>query len=498
MAFGAPPGGLPGYAPATAGSFAGGNARTPSVAPGSYPPGQAPAYTPPQQPAQPQPQPQAQANYGSAPAGYGAPPQGYPPPQQAYGQPPPQQQQPYAPTPQPAMQPAGGPAPAKSKKGLLIAAGGIVVVAGATIAIVLATRGGGGPSGGVDSKDELTKQTLAAMAKGDVDGLLALAGPEDLETQVTDCKKRDDGEPDDPKKEREKLREKFTKLATPAKDLKLDLVKVDEKDRETKDKGAKLSERCTMKQTVAFVKLEAQVKVKQADKPAAEQTVSLRAVDLDGRWYLMRPPEIKAGADCDAAAAHAVELGRSKIKSAGMSDSAIGRLEKQMAQHCADDVWPDDAVECLTAATSDEDSDRCIQKLSNSQRDKLMAAMSELIAQEMKNSAPPAPTPTPTPVPVIDAAVGDPLPPEEPSGTSATASASGLPAVCTEYKAQIDKLQSCSKLPPDTRKAMVDSYGIIVKTWNDSKTKTAELGDSLGQACKSGLDAVIELRKLCR
>ena len=92
-------------------------------------------------------------------------------PQAAYAQPP----MPHAP---------GAHAP-KSKQWIFFALGGLVLAAGAVVIIVLAT---GGKKGGMKSANEVFQAALDRAARGDIDGLVALAGGDGGLTDQIECK----------------------------------------------------------------------------------------------------------------------------------------------------------------------------------------------------------------------------------------------------------------------------------------------------------------------
>jgi len=69
----------------------------------------------------------------------------------------------------------------------------------------------------------------------------------------------------------------------------------------------------------------------------------------------------------------------------------------------------------------------------------------------------------------------------------APADKAALPADCNDYKAAIDKLAGCDKLPPETRDQLKKSYDTTSAAWT-SLTPEAKAG--LVTSCKAALDAV--------
>jgi hypothetical protein len=69
----------------------------------------------------------------------------------------------------------------------------------------------------------------------------------------------------------------------------------------------------------------------------------------------------------------------------------------------------------------------------------------------------------------------------------APAAAGDLPAECNEYKASIDKLASCDKMPQQARDALKQAYDQASAGWANLP---AEAKANLATACKAGTDAV--------
>lgn len=72
--------------------------------------------------------------------------------------------------------------------------------------------------------------------------------------------------------------------------------------------------------------------------------------------------------------------------------------------------------------------------------------------------------------------------------------AGDLPAECGEYKAAIEALAKCDKLPQATRDALKQSYDQTSAAW---ATIPAEGKAALGTACKSAADTVKQSAAAC-
>jgi hypothetical protein len=74
------------------------------------------------------------------------------------------------------------------------------------------------------------------------------------------------------------------------------------------------------------------------------------------------------------------------------------------------------------------------------------------------------------------------------------AAAGDLPAECADYKAAIDSLAKCDKLPQATRDALKQSYDQTSAAW---ASVPAEGKAALGTACKAAADAVKQSATAC-
>jgi hypothetical protein len=77
---------------------------------------------------------------------------------------------------------------------------------------------------------------------------------------------------------------------------------------------------------------------------------------------------------------------------------------------------------------------------------------------------------------------------------AAPAAAGDLPAECNDYKAAIEALSKCDKLPQATRDALKQSYDQTSAAW---ASVPAEGRASLGTACKAAADAVKQSAAAC-
>jgi hypothetical protein len=90
-------------------------------------------------------------------------------------------------------------------------------------------------------------------------------------------------------------------------------------------------------------------------------------------------------------------------------------------------------------------------------------------------------------------AAGSDTPPAGSAGSAdPVAGADGLPAECAEYKAQVEKLKTCDKLPPKAKDALIKAFDDASAGWKDMPAG-AKAG--LNTSCKAGTEAVVVAAK---
>jgi hypothetical protein len=104
-----------------------------------------------------------------------------------------------------------------------------------------------------------------------------------------------------------------------------------------------------------------------------------------------------------------------------------------------------------------------------------------------KDEAAPAGTEAPK---TTEPAAADPaaVKPADPAPAAAAAPAGDLPAECSDYKAALEKLAACDKLPAASKDAFKNAWTGIETSLTASTTPEAK--SAVGQACKAGADGV--------
>jgi hypothetical protein len=73
-----------------------------------------------------------------------------------------------------------------------------------------------------------------------------------------------------------------------------------------------------------------------------------------------------------------------------------------------------------------------------------------------------------------------------------------LPAECNDYKAAVEKLASCDKLPQATRDQMKQAFDTASTAWKDVGSLPAEAKKALSDGCKTAADAVTKAAEACK
>src|SRR5262249_3416257 len=117
--------------------------------------------------------------------------------------------------------------------------------------VAVIVSGKGGVKGGLDSREAVVTDTLAAMTRGDADRLIALIAPEN-EYQLVSCDEAGLKGRDPPEMVLGKLREQSTRAIDKARGLQIELVKLVEGKAKTDDKGKELEKGCTLSVTIVL------------------------------------------------------------------------------------------------------------------------------------------------------------------------------------------------------------------------------------------------------
>lgn len=199
------------------------------------------------------------------------------------------------------------------------------------------------------------------------------------------------------------------------------------------------------------------------------------------------------GGDCDSSINSAVDRMIDQQMKEGMKDEKVTPEMKKMAEDmanqmkpkmkaamsksCKDDKWSADMLKCMDDAKTMDEMEKCESKLTPDQKKNMDKAMNDAMGMGGGHEMDEKPT-------------------EAPAGSAAAAApAAGggdLPAECNDYKAAIEKLASCDKMPQQARDALKNAYDQASAGWANLP---AEAKANLATACKAGADAVMQSAK---
>jgi len=87
------------------------------------------------------------------------------------------------------------------------------------------------------------------------------------------------------------------------------------------------------------------------------------------------------------------------------------------------------------------------------------------------------------------------------AGSAAPAAAAGggdIPAECNDYKAAMEKLAACDKMPQASKDALKQGYDAMSQGWANAGSLPPEAKKAMADGCKQGADALMQSGKaLC-
>ena len=89
--------------------------------------------------------------------------------------------------------------------------------------------------------------------------------------------------------------------------------------------------------------------------------------------------------------------------------------------------------------------------------------------------------------------------PDDKGSAAAPAAGGGdIPAECNDYKAAMEKLAACDKMPQASKDALKQGYDAMSKGWANAGSLPPEAKKGMADACKQGADALMQSGKaLC-
>ena len=162
-----------------------------------------------------------------------------------------------------------------------------------------------------------------------------------------------------------------------------------------------------------------------------------------------------------------------------MANQMKPKMKAAMSKSCKDDKWSADALKCMDDAKTMDEMEKCESKLTPDQKKNMDKAMNDAMGMGSMDK--------PSGGDMAGSAAA-------PAGSAAAPAAGGgdLPAECNDYKAAIEKLASCDKMPQQARDALKNAYDQASAGWANLP---AEAKANLATACKAGADAVMQSAK---
>jgi len=157
-----------------------------------------------------------------------------------------------------------------------------------------------------------------------------------------------------------------------------------------------------------------------------------------------------------------------------MTDAMVNKMKSVAVQHCNDDKWDAAVLKCFVDGKVADDIEKCDKGLTKDQKEKfdkdLEAAMAAMMPKDGSGAAP------------AGAAGGD----------------GDLPAECKDYKAAMEKLAACDKLPKESKDALKQGYDAMSQGWAQVGALPPEAKKAMADGCKQGADALVQTGKaLC-
>ncbi len=197
------------------------------------------------------------------------------------------------------------------------------------------------------------------------------------------------------------------------------------------------------------------------------------------------------------AAASLLTVGACKKKGGGGAGEAMakmGEFADDMCK-CKDKACADKVQEGMTKWSTDmaaKGGEKSTEKPSEADMKK-MTEVGQKYAECMTKAMTPAADPAMGSAAAADPATGS-AAAADPAAAGGAAAGGDLPAECGEYKAAIEALAKCDKLPQQTRDALKQSYEQTSTAW---ASIPAEGKAALATACKSAADAVKQSAAAC-
>lgn len=178
--------------------------------------------------------------------------------------------------------------------------------------------------------------------------------------------------------------------------------------------------------------------------------------------------------DCTASVDNAMKVSTDELKKNNVPDSAIPKIRDASVARCNEDKWSNAVLKCFADAQKPDDIQKCQQMMTKEQRDAMAKALESAMPTEPAGSA----------------EQGSGSGSAEAGSGSAPAAAADLPPECADYKALIEKLATCEKLPQASRDMLTRTFEATSKAWTNIEKLPDSAKAALVTGCKQGADAL--------
>ncbi len=180
--------------------------------------------------------------------------------------------------------------------------------------------------------------------------------------------------------------------------------------------------------------------------------------------------------DCATSVTNAVNLSAEEFKKSGVTDATVTKIRESSVARCKEDKWTNESLKCLADAKKADDVAKCQQMMSKEQSDNMAKAIAGAMTTQ--------PDPGSGSGSALESVGSG-------SGSAAPATdVAGLPPECADYKALVDKLATCEKLPQASRDMLKKSFDDTAKAWTNMEKLPADAKAALVGGCKQGADAL--------
>ena len=195
----------------------------------------------------------------------------------------------------------------------------------------------------------------------------------------------------------------------------------------------------------------------------------------------------EAKVDCTASVTNAINLSKDEFTKNGVTDATQTKIREGSIARCKEDKWSNEVLKCFADAKKSDDVSKCQQMMSKEQSDNLAKATTGAMATQPDQGSGSAPD---TGSGGSAEGSGSASSSDSGGGSGSSAAIAGLPAECNEYKAMVEKLSACDKLPAASRDMLKKSFDDSAKGWTNVDKLPADAKTALVNGCKQGAETL--------